>query len=154
MYFFDDSEFLRPPNGGGNSIDWKPKMAPRLLVLLDTFRFQWGAPVMISPAWGAIGRFLDDDASQHNIERWGEVRAIDLMPYGMVSAADRQRAFNIASSLGFTGIGLYPDWQPRPGIHLDVRIDQRPGFPATWAGVDRNGKQEYINIFDVLEKPL
>lgn len=154
MYFFDDSEFLRPPNGGGDLINWLPKLAPRLLTLLDVFRFQWCAPVIISPAPGAIGRFLDNDASQHNIERWGKVRAIDVMPFGMVTAKDRSRAFGIASSLGFTGIGIYPDWSPRPGMHLDVRIDRRPGCPATWAGVDRNGKQEYINIFDVLEKPL
>jgi hypothetical protein len=125
---------------------WWLLMNRNLLLMIDEFRERWGAPVSVSPAQGAIGR-EDDSHSQHNVNKWGEVRAIDLMPSGMNTAADRQRAYSIALDIGFTGIGIYPDWQPKPGIHLDVRDPETPGHVATWAGLkDNNGEQYYAAI--------
>lgn len=122
---------------------WWPLMNSQLLVKLDLFRELWGAPVMISPAQGGIGRH-DDSNSQHNVNKWGEVRAIDVMPQGMDTAQDRQRAVRLAEQVGFTGIGIYPHWQPRPGIHLDVREGDHV---AKWAGLlNDNGQQVYAAI--------
>lgn len=124
---------------------WWPLMSRDLLLKLDTFRERWGAPVQLSPAEGGIGR-EDHSNSQHNALKWGEVRAVDIMPYGMDTPAMRQLAVRIAEEVGFTGIGIYPNWKPRPGLHVDVREPSSPGHVAMWSGVIENGTQVYASI--------
>lgn len=126
---------------------WFDQVAPRLLVLLDVLRGHWRAPIRISPARGAIGRRLGpQDTSQHNIDRWGEVRAVDVMPFGMSSPDQARRLLALAEATGFTGLGVYPHWQPRPGLHVDVRIDVPVGSPAQWGAIDEDGKQVYVSV--------
>jgi len=122
LKYFEPSEFG----------PWWLLMSRDLLLKLDAFREAWGAPVMLSPAQGGLGR-EDDSDSQHNLSKWGEVRAADIMPAGMNTAADRRRAVAIARSVGFTGIGVYPSWKPYPGIHVDVRKPKFTGHVATWS---------------------
>ena len=132
---------------------WLDKMDPVLLRLLDNFRRHWGDPVLISPAPGALGRriFRGEKGweSQHNVERWGVVRAADVMPVGL-SYGTARKAIDLATDLGFTGIGFYPHWSPAPGLHLDVRYDRVVGDPALWGAVDINGKQVYVPIEQAL----
>lgn len=60
---------------------------------------------------------------------------------------ERRRWLQVAKLAGFTGVGLYPDWKPRPGMHLDVRPDRTPTNPATWAGIRNDeGYQVYVGI--------
>lgn len=117
---------------------WYPLMSKDLLIKLDAFREAWGAPVVISHAHGGIGR-EDSSESQHNVLRWGEVRAIDVFPMVnggyMSSASDRSRARAIAQQVGFTGIGLYIDTQPGNMLHVDVRNDRDESKPAEWSRV-------------------
>jgi len=123
--------------------DWWPMMSPDLLRKLDEFRERLGVPVMISPAAGSLGRNLGMfDLSQHNVDLWGEVRAVDIMPVGV----DLETAYDAARAVGFTGVGLYPDWSPYPGLHLDVR----PGPVALWSGWRVNGEQQYRGIGEAL----
>lgn len=140
MEYFSQSEF-------GEFWDL---MDPDLLVVMDKFRELWGRPVLVSPAPGAIGRTTG--SSFHNYAKHGKVKAIDLMPRFMHTAADRKLAFECATMAGATGIGLYPDWHPSQGIHIDVGV--RPGRgvhnPAKWAGVRRGGKQVYVGIEEVI----
>jgi len=53
--------------------------------------------------------------------------------------------YESARNVGFTGIGLYPDWtydgERRTGFHLDVREDTHPSSPATWGRIGR----EYVS---------
>ena len=93
-----------------------------------------------------MARFKLAPEVQVNYAKWGEVRAIDVMPQGMITEADRRRAVAIAKQVGFTGIGIYPHWQPRAGIHLDVREPETPGHIATWSGLNVNGEQVYAAI--------
>lgn len=123
------------------------KVNKRLLVLLDVFRFQWGDVVKISPAPGAVARKLGPTAnSDHNVDKWGEVRAVDVLPAGMLTPKKMREAFELARSIGFTAIGVYPDWKPQPGLHLAVREGLRMGSPATWAGVRQGGVQVYVGV--------
>lgn len=116
---------------------WLDHMSPRLLVLLDLFRYKWGHAVQISPHHLALGRRMgESNTSQHNVDRWGEVRAADVMPYGINTAKDMGDAVITARDCGFTGIGIYPHWKPRSGLHLDVRESSEMGYPATWAALD------------------
>lgn len=116
---------------------WYEKMSPDLLLKLDEFRHQWGFPVEVSKHPDAVGREDSESASQHNILRWGEVRAVDVFPKNSVggyinSAVERKRAYNIAKRVGFTGIGLYTDTIQGDMVHLDVR--QAP--LAKWSRVN------------------
>lgn len=143
MRYFKPAEFGR----------WWPDMSPELLEKLDEFRHQWGGPVVISPAEGGIGRNLGHNSrSQHNIDLWGEVRAVDVFPQVpdgaggyryMDSRADRERAYRVARAAGFTGIGLYTDTRPGNMVHLDVRPKTSV---ATWSRVDGN----YLDLGAVL----
>ncbi len=138
-----------------------PLMSLELLRKVDEFRHRLGYPVSISPAFGAIGRPVigaDDTAAESGAERsyhnyliHGEVMALDLLPSppGGATLAERQRWVNVARAVGFTGIGLYPDWRPRAGIHLDVRPVSalaQGQTAATWAGLRRGGQQIYTGI--------
>lgn len=124
---------------------WYEAMSPRLLELLDAFREAWGRPVRISPDGGALGRHLGPDAtSQHNWDRWGEVRAADVIPAAMISRPLAESAIVLAKSVGFTGIGLYTFWASGPGLHLDVRADRLAGDPALWGQIAYKGP--YIAI--------
>lgn len=116
-------------------------MAPRLVALLNEFATRIeaiGGRVFVSPAAGAVGRHDGvSGTSQHNVDRWGEVRAVDVMLTGVAL----RTAADIAAAVGFHGIGAYPDWLPSPGLHLDVRADRTAANPATWSGRKVNGVQ-------------
>jgi len=114
---------------------WYWRMDSRLLALLDDFRDRLGEPVIVSPAQGALGRHLGmHSKSWHNVDVRGAVRAIDIMIPGIteMSYSVAQDLIGIAQRVGFGGIGVYPDWHPLPGMHLDVR-PQRNGIATTWA---------------------
>ena len=133
LRYFKASEF------GG----FYPLINSDLLIKLDEFRHRWGRPVTVSPVAGSIIRHGGDSESQHNIDRWGETRAIDVFPEGMNTLAERQRAYQIAQEVGFTGIGIYTDTKPSNLLHVDVR----PGdYVATWARVEG----QYVGISEVI----
>lgn len=133
--------YFSPGEFGG----WFEQMAPELLRKLDRFREQWGGRVVVSPVAGGVGRHLGEgDQSQHNVDQWGEVRAVDFFPQVrdlagrwryINSAAEIRRAYEVARAVGFTGIGVYTDTAPGYMVHGDVRPDREPGDPATWARV-------------------
>jgi len=133
---------------------WYEQINPILLKLLDIYRMHLHKRIIISPAEGAIGR-NDNSESQHNINKWGKVNAIDIMPVNEngvgLSIPQLKQAFILARSLGFTGIGVYPDWKPYPGLHLDVREDKVIGKPAAWAGINKNNKQIYVTINEIFK---
>ena len=119
-----------------------PFLSIGLLQKLAEFRERLGRKVMISPVAGALIRFDKGSESQHTFGRAADV----MLPDG----PDLQTAFKLAKAVGFTGIGVYPDWSPYPGLHLDIR-KLRPGQSiATWAGVKQDGKQEYVSLSEVL----
>ena len=125
--------------------EWWNLMDQDLLRVLDRFREYWGSSVMISPASGSLGRRLAySSQSFHNVTRYKMVKAADIMPSNMNTQADRKRALECALNAGARGIGIYPDWKPHPGVHLDVGI--RVKTPATWSGFSVNGVQTYFPI--------
>ncbi len=145
LYYFKPAEFHR-------GVDWFDLMDTRLLVLLDSLRHQWRQPIYISQHDDALGRRQGDSYSQHNIERWGEVRAADIIPRGIRNDDDANRFVYLATDVGFTGIGVYPDWNQGVGLHLDTRIDAKPGSPAVWGAVNNEmGQQRYVTITEALE---
>ena len=130
---------------------WYDKMSPELLVKLDVLRHQWGRPIRISPAPGAVGRD-DNSQSQHNYGAHGEVRAVDVFPAGVITEEDAERFILSATDCGFRGIGVYADWSPSIGFHLDVRPDKDIGYPATWGAVNNElGAQKYVTMAEALE---
>lgn len=147
LHYFVEGEFNRGE-------DWSLMMSPRLLVMLDVLRHRWGKIIDISPAEGSLGRRMGgQNLSQHNVDCWGEVRAADVMPHGIITDADAYAFYVCASETGFTGIGFYPSWKPKPGFHLDIRTDRSPGVPATWGGVlNDEGRQAYVSLNEAMER--
>jgi hypothetical protein len=117
---------------------WYPFMSNELLIKLDKFRALMGSPVIVSSASGGIGRHdSETGTSQHNVDAWGEVRAIDVFPTiggeYIKTASQRSIVLKNAKLAGFTGIGLYTDTQPANMLHLDVRKTE---VVALWSRVD------------------
>ena len=129
---------------------WFPLMDQDLLTRLDIFRAALGSPVIVSSAVGGIGREtasgLDGFSSLHNVIKWGAVRAVDVM----LPQATLQQGYQAARSAGFTGIGVYPDWTPYHGMHLDNRPDRPVNNPALWSGLKTAQGQIYKGINEVI----
>lgn len=132
MNHFDKQEFR----------GWFDLMHPELLEKLDELRERLGRPISISPAEGAIGRHLGSGSkSYHNVDFHKGVMAVDVMP----ATNDVRKCFRLAKAIGFGGIGIYPGWKPRWGMHLDVRPKNHK---SRWFGVLNcaTGKQEYFYL--------
>ena len=69
-------EYFKPAEFG----EWWPVMNKKLLLALDKTRGEWGQPFFISPVTGAIGRDDHTSGSFHNVQKHGEVKAIDFFP--------------------------------------------------------------------------
>lgn len=123
------------------------KMSPKILPKLDQFRAALGCPVRLSNIPAGIGRYLGkNNNSQHNFDKWGEIRAVDgYIPPGI----SYLKVYKAAEKAGFMGIGLYSGWSGGPGFHLDVR--PMIGQAAQWAGLqDKAGKTKYLAITALL----
>jgi len=140
---------FKPEEFGG----WYDQLNPSLKRNLDDLRGAWGQPIVISPVKGAVGRKKGKaNTSQHNVDRWGEVRAVDVMPVGIKTLNDARLFRAMAEDHGFAGIGFYPFWNPRPGFHLDIRVAECEGCVAQWGGVLYKGKQIYVGMATALNK--
>lgn len=138
---------------------WVNRVHPALLLALDVLRDTLNAPVVISPAPGALGRGLGGSSSLHNVDVFGMVYAVDvLLPvsWGVEEGFDAARNTRL-----FSGIGVYPFWKPRPGLHVDVRhlsaVNPTKGAtplnPATWGAVrGAGGRQEYVSAAAALAR--
>lgn len=126
---------------------WWPFMDNELLQKLDKFRDALGDAVILSPVGGAIGRIkaaITD--SQHIMGADLTVRAVDVMiPKNLFgvkysrSKTELKKAFELALQSGFRGIGVYPQWKPYAGLHLDTRPKPKNKYGNyyvdTWSGV-------------------
>ena len=138
---------------------WWPWMCPGLVAGLDVLRGELGAPLEISPAKGSLGRWEGGQGSLHNIERHGLCYAADVL---IPASWPVDEAFFLAQRLKiFSGIGVYPFWKPRAGLHLDMRHlapqNPTPGAvprsPSTWGAVrDKFGKQIYVRPAEALAR--
>jgi len=120
--------------------EWADDMSINQLLALDRFAQLWGDTVIVSGNKAALGRRMGADLSQHNIERWGEVRATDVFPKGL-TPENAEYARDLAKQAGFSGIGIYLDTS-RPMMHLDTRPDRTPDNPAQWSRIGG----EYLSI--------
>ena len=138
---------------------WVNRVHPALLLALDVLRDTLNSPVVISPAPGSLGRRLAGSSSLHNVDVFGMVHAADvLLPvsWGVEEGFDAARNVRL-----FSGIGVYPFWKPRPGLHVDVRhlsaVNPTKGAtplkPATWGAVrGAGGRQEYVSAAAALAR--
>lgn len=124
---------------------WGPYMSPRLVTMLDVLRFRLDQPIHISPHPKALGRRLGKtNESEHNIDFWGEVLAVDCFVKRVFTRSQASNVIHTARMIGFTGIGIYPEWTNSSGVqqvgfHLGVRPTARMGEPAEWGFL--NGRQ-------------
>ena len=121
--------------------EWSDDMSARLITMLDVLRFRLGRPIAISASEYALGRNLGrGKMSEHNIDEWGEVLAVDCFVSGVYNRAQAEAVVYEAEGIGFTGIGVYSDTHNNQGeeqvmFHLGVRPNELMGSPATWGRV-------------------
>jgi len=121
--------------------DWADDISPRLVTMLDVLRFRLGRPIAISASEYALGRNLGvGKMSEHNIDEWGEVLAVDCFVSGVYNRAQAESVVYEAEGIGFTGIGIYSDTDNNQGddqvmFHLGVRPNELMGSPATWGRI-------------------
>ena len=120
---------------------WAEEISPRLITMLDVLRFKLGSPIEISLSEYALGRELGvGKMSEHNIDEWGEVLAVDCFIGGVYNRAQAEAVVYEAEEIGFTGIGVYSDTRNNQGqeqvmFHLGVRPNELMGSPATWGRI-------------------
>ena len=133
--------------------DWADDISPRLVTMLDVLRFRLGRPIAISASEYALGRNLGvGKMSEHNIDEWGEVLAVDCFVSGVYNRAQAESVVYEAEGIGFTGIGVYSDTDNNQGddqvmFHLGVRPNEDMGSPATWGRV----KGEYTTLIAAVQ---
>ena len=150
LHYFRASEFGKTDH---RDRDWWPAMNPGLLVRLDVLRSMWGGPIHVSGHARALGRHGGDSHSDHNVDRWGDVRGADVFISDVRYRADVEAVKMAAEEVGFSSIGVYPDWRGGIGFHLGVREDNGGRQPmATWGAVSREGSQEYVSFKEALSK--
>ena len=121
--------------------DWADDMSPRLVTMLDILRFRLGSPIAVSGSEYALGRNLGrGKMSEHNIDEWGEVLAVDCFIGGVYNRIQAEAVAHEAEQIGFTGIGVYSDTRNNQGqeqvmFHLGVRPNELMGSPATWGRI-------------------
>ena len=126
--------------------EWSDDMSARLITMLDVLRFKLGSPIEISLSEYALGRNLGvGKMSEHNIDEWGEVLAVDCFIGGVYNRAQAEAVVYEAEGIGFTGIGVYSDTRNNQGqeqvmFHLGVRPNEDMGSPATWGRVNGDRK--------------
>jgi len=129
---------------------WWGEMSPRLLTMLDLLRYRLGSAIHISKAKGSIGR-QDNTDSEHNVSKWGKVLAVDCFVSGVYGHEQVWSVVEEATRLGFTGVGVYPEWTnndgvPQCGFHLGIRPNRKMGNPATWGQI----RGEYVSLMQAL----
>ena len=121
--------------------EWAEDMSPRLVTMLDILRFRLGSPIAVSGSEYALGRNLGvGKMSEHNVDHWGEVLAVDCFISGVYNRAQAEAVVYEAEQIGFTGIGVYSDTHNNQGddqvmFHLGVRPNELMGSPATWGRI-------------------
>lgn len=146
LQYFDRSEFIR------DGEQWFDLMSDKLLYAVDLLRYRWteyrqsDARIVISAHPLALGRrYGPDVVSDHNVDKWGKVYAMDVMPDYILTAEDVAAFKHLAIDSGITAIGFYRDWMPSPGFHLGMRPGRKYGEPATWGAVLHDGRQVYTS---------
>ncbi len=140
---FAESEFTDEINGNRQSA--LPFMDSRIPIMLQKLRNRIGR-IRISPAPGAIVRFRP--GSRHDITGGRLSDAIDVMPLD-ATLAELYAAAQELPEVG--GVGLYPDWEPMPGAHIDLRPRKADGSLYTWSGFKlADGRQVYRGIDEAL----
>jgi len=122
--------------------EWAEDMSPRLVTMLDVLRFRLGSVIEISGSDYALGRELGrGKMSEHNVDEWGEVLAVDCFVRGVYNRAQAEAVVYEAKAIGLTGIGVYSDTRNNQGkeqvmFHFGVRPTEMMGSPATWGRID------------------
>lgn len=131
---------------------WFPLMSKRLIEAVDKMA-ETLAPMGYTFTLSRIGLKSEDSTSQHNVTKWGEVRAVDLnvLLHGR-KLTKSELAFlfgKIVELRLFSGIGVYPNWNT-PGVHLDVREDRTVTSPAQWGDAGKGVNHDYVSVAKAL----
>lgn len=111
-----------------------------LAFLIRVDQFMWDSPGewMVSPASGAACRDYGSQTSRH----YAVGRKADALDIMLIDG-DLEENYRFARER-FGGVGVYPDWIPFHGLHIDGRPNA-----ATWAGIRQGNEQVYVPVEQV-----
>lgn len=132
--YFKREEFQDPDHGpeSGDLIDG------RLVFMLDRLRDETGWPVITN--W-AVGGAVDVNGTHghakgsYHLAKKG-CKAVD---FHFRTDAPLRYQYYLVSKAEFVGIGIYPDWEPCVGFHVDLRP-----MELTQRWIRRNGEYFYL----------
>jgi len=134
IYGFSESEF----QGQLHLLD------ANVIFVLQKLRSKIGR-IQVSPAYGAIARTDGSKTTMHYANLKDNVLslAIDIMPID----ADLKTAYKAAKEIKEIGaVGVYPDWKPRAGLHIDLRDRKANSSIAEWSGLATAQGQIYRSV--------
>jgi hypothetical protein len=114
--YFRRYEFQDPLHGpeSGDLID------DRLVVMLDRLRHEAGWPIIIH--W-AVGGAVDVDGTYGHADHSFHLASMGCkaVDFHFQTDAPFRYQYYLVSKVGFAGVGIYPDWKPCAGFHVDLR---------------------------------
>lgn len=114
----------------------------QVIYTLATLRSLIGR-IRISPAPGAVARTQGSESTMHFAGNGRLSLAVDIMPLDV----DLKTAYQAAKSISQIGaVGVYPDWNPQAGLHIDLRKRKAAFKIAEWSGLKINGSQVYRGV--------
>ena len=109
--------------------EWSDDMSPRLVTMLDVLRFRLGRPIETSESEYALGRNLGrNELSEHNVDEWGEVLAVDCFISGVYNRADQ----SLKKADAFPAPPM--DAQVLCAVCIGLGGTNRGGFWSLWTG--------------------
>jgi uncharacterized protein YcbK (DUF882 family) len=122
----------------------------RVIYALDELRKQLGKPIIISPVKGSVARFDDGSKTSQHYAVGRKSTAVDVL----FPESSLHDVFVTASTITVIGgIGLYPDWNPHHGAHIDTRQRKPNGGVYNWMGIDTENGQKLAAVdFNVINE--
>ena len=153
LRYFEPREFVR----GG--VEWYDRVKVATLEALDVLRHYHGRPIHVSPHPRAVGRPGSGSTDHDPDEHGGEVAGVDVFPEGVETPGQMREFIELAISVGFTALGVYPHWEnsdgeTQAGVHLAVRDGRTQDDPARWGMIrnEQRGRQRMVSMAEAINK--
>ena len=127
---FEAKEFIGQINEHAPRESQLDRLDSRVVFAADQLRERLGTKLLVSPVAGAITRDYEPGSRHQAVGRLSD--ALDCFVPGSSLTEVYEAALRI-SLIG--GVGLYPDWLPYHGIHIDTRPRSDADRCATWMAV-------------------
>ena len=139
----------------------KPKLEKRLNTFIRALRSLFSIHCMMTGkhskrSYHYKGLAADGHKGRFKLERRPTDEDINLMAINLQNLINKPKKtlFEqavIARLCGFNGVGMYPHWYPKPGLHVDLRS---PEEACSWIGLNKDKLKKIIKESDDKESQI